>query len=369
MRRFLALVCASLLAFVCFAPSFSADFANYPADIEDPYAVAPLSFDSPAVLKYKYYVDESNRPDLYVNGTAFWGLTGTNTWEHSQHDGRDYVTWATYRVNYQLYVNDDRADDTPFCMTSVRLRLNAPMSGTEVRVAGFSDNVNLSIQGLTDSNRTLIVDAYLRDTLVIPADSGGRVSFYIDFNIMFDPSKPAEELVNLSENNSPILPMMDGTGFQPRIYSYLPEGTVGSSSAAGQQQIDQSINAQTQQQQQQFDEFTQSGDDSIYNSADSAIKGKLGLFDSLQQLLEMIWDVFSAPVGEPVLTFPSFSLEVEGVTYQVWQEQTFNFNVLTDSWGLSALKTALNFATTFVVYAALLRYLVKVWEAIVGNKY
>lgn len=57
------------------------------------------------------------------------------------------MSWATYRVNYQLYLNDGTESGTPWKMSRVRLQVSSPLSGTEVRVSGFSDNVNLAVQG------------------------------------------------------------------------------------------------------------------------------------------------------------------------------------------------------------------------------
>lgn len=350
---------------MCFAPSFSADFVDYPN--QDPNAPALLAFDTPSLLSFYYYPDQVNRPTFYVYGGAYWGLTATNTFEHSEHPGSDYVSWATWRVNYQLYLQDDMESSTPWKMSRIRLKLTAPKAGTYVRVSGFSDNINLAVQGVTDNSTTLAVDAYPVDTLFIPQDSNTRFSFWVDYTVMFDPSIPVEEIQDLTSSDSPILPVMDVTGFEPRLVSYVPADSQGSSSAAGQQQIDQSIVAQTQQQQQQYDDFTDSGSGSPIVSIEQSMGETIGFFDAIEQILSDIWAIFDNPAGLATITFPGFSLSVDGVSYQVWPDHVFNFDTMTEEWGLGFLKTAVNFATVVAVYAALLRYLVHSWEAIISR--
>lgn len=365
MRRFVVLVCVLLLAFGCCAPSFSADFVDYPQQYEDnPYAPAPMIFDYPSLLSYYYYPDQAARPDLYVYGGTYWGLTNTSSWEHSEHTGRDYVSWATYRVNYQLYLNDGTESDTPWKMNKVRLQFKSPRTGTQIRVNGFSDNINLAVQGTTDSYTTLTADVYPIDTLFIPQDSNTRFSFWIEFTVMFNPSIDIADIYNLSAEDSPVQPIMDASGFQPRLVSYIPADSMGGSSAAGQQQIDQSINQQTQQQEQQYNDFTNSGNGSIVSDSESAVGGKLGLFDAVFDLGESFLDIWTVSPGPARLVLPAYSLPMgDGTSYKLWDEHAFDFAQL-EGWGFGALKTAVNFGSVFVVYSALIRYLYRVFDDI-----
>lgn len=106
---------------------------------------------------------------------------------------------------------------------------------------------------------------------------------------MFSPSVPVSDLVEYGTSSSPVLPIMDADGFQPRLVSYVPADSMGGSSAAGQQQIDQSINQQTQQQEQQYNDFTKPGNGSIVSDSESVVSGKLGLFDAVFELGESFW--------------------------------------------------------------------------------
>lgn len=374
----------SLLVFACFAPSSFADFVNYPADpVEDFELIdsdipSTFAFDSPSVLTYRYYPDKVGRPTMYVEGRSFWGLSGTNSWEHTQHFGSDYVSWATYRVNYSVKLKDDYDDNTPFYLDRFYLKFNAPMSGTEVRVSGYSDNISLDIDGVSSDSTSLTMEAFPRNTLLFPADETLRFSFYIDFTIMFDPSIPVSDLVDLSDSNSPVVPVMDASGFSANVKAYLPAMAEGSSSAAGQQQIDQSINTQgdkvnqsinqqIQQQQNQYNEFTGGGGDSAFVTVENSLGETMGLFDAVDSIYTNIWGIFHENPGYAIVTFPSFSINVDGVPYEVWPEYTFDFNTLNNEWGLGPLKVAVNFACVFAVYAGLLRYLTLVYETIIGR--
>lgn len=265
-----------------------ADFINYGSvvDPDDPYGVAPLMWETPSLLSYYYYPDQVQRPTQYVYGGAYWGITDTNTFEHSQHAGEDYVSWATYRVNYQLYINDDRDDNTPFKLSRLRLQLNSPISGTEVRVSGYSENINLAVQGVTNSNQTITVDAYPVDTLYIPQNSSIRFSFYIDFTVLFDPSLPVSDIYDLDPLEGPIVPIMDDVGFIPQLSSYVPSQSVGGASAVGQQQLDSSINTGITQDRQQYQD-TQNQFQQAVNPGQAGVTSQ---FDSAADDLHAIED-------------------------------------------------------------------------------
>ena len=341
-----------------------------------------MIFDYPALLSYYYYPDQTARPNLYVYGGTYWGLTNTSSWEHAEHTGRDYVSWATYRVNYQLFLNDGTESNTPWKMNKVRLQLKSPRSGTQIRVNGFSDNINLAVQGTTDSYTTLTVDVHPVDTLFIPQDSNTRFSFWIDFTVMFNPSIDIEELYNLSGTDSPVQPVMDASGFQPQLVSYVPADSMGGSSAAGQQQIDQSVNAQgnkidssiteqTQQQEQQYNEFTESGDSSLFDDTFDEVHEKVGLITALEDIGTSIFDFFLNfdGSGYPILVFPAFSIDVDGITYDVWGEYEFDLGEFFGSGPMYFLIETVQFTSVVVVYSQLLRYLIRVWEKIMGNEY
>lgn len=147
---------------------------------------------------------------------------------------------------------------------------------------------------------------------------------------------------------------------------------------AGQQAVRDSINSaadqahndassQLQQDKEQYDEFTQGGDGSEFNSATEQVSGKIGIFTALDNLLQGIFGIFTSGTADAAtIVWPSFALTVEGQSYDVWPEQTINLDTMF-SGPLSALKVALNFASVSAVYFALVRYLLHVYDSIFGR--
>lgn len=142
----------------------------------------------------------------------------------------------------------------------------------------------------------------------------------------------------------------------------------------GENEIVAAINAQTQviqqgqqQEQQRYDDFTQGGDSSEFDSAKDQVEGKIGIFTALDEMLQGVFGVFTAGTSDAAdITFPAFSLTVEGESYDVWAEQTVSLDDMFTG-PLAALKTALNFATVAAVYYALIRYLIRVYDEIFGG--
>ena len=65
------------------------------------------------------------------------------------------------------------------------------------------------------------------------------------------------------------------------------------------------------------------------------------------------------------LTFPGFSIEVQGVKYQVWNNITYDLSELESQFG--ALLEVVRWGCTMVVYLAVLNYLVHAYEEIFGG--
>ena len=75
------------------------------------------------------------------------------------------------------------------------------------------------------------------------------------------------------------------------------------------------------------------------------------------------FDLFSSDdIGDPVLTFPAFSIEVDGVTYDVWDDMEYNLNELEKPF--SVLLAAVRFGTVGLCYFKLIEYLHRVYEKI-----
>lgn len=110
--------------------------------------------------------------------------------------------------------------------------------------------------------------------------------------------------------------------------------------------------------------------DSDVNSASgtlsdtSDVTAKTGLFTSIDNLTQGVFNLFSNP-GSTTLTFPGFGVEIDGVSYNVWADTNYNLSDIDDKFG--GLMSVVRFATTLLVYLALIRYLVNTYHRIFGE--
>lgn len=96
----------------------------------------------------------------------------------------------------------------------------------------------------------------------------------------------------------------------------------------------------------------------------SDVKAATGLFTSIDSLTQGVFNLFTSP-GSTTLTFPGFGVEVDGVSYDVWADTTYNLIDIDDKFG--GLMSVVRFATTLLVYLALIRYLINTYHRIFGE--
>lgn len=110
--------------------------------------------------------------------------------------------------------------------------------------------------------------------------------------------------------------------------------------------------------------------DSAVNSASgtlsdtSDVTAKTGLFTSIDNLTQGVFKLFANP-GSTELTFPGFGMEIDGVSYDVWADTAFNLSDIDNKFG--GLMSVVRFATTLLVYLALIRYLINTYHRIFGG--
>lgn len=110
--------------------------------------------------------------------------------------------------------------------------------------------------------------------------------------------------------------------------------------------------------------------DSDVNSASgtlsdtSDVTAKTGLFTSIDNLTQGVFNLFANP-GSTTLTFPGFGVEVDGVSYDVWADTDYNLSDIDDKFG--GLMSVVRFATSLLVYLALIRYLINTYHRIFGE--
>lgn len=96
----------------------------------------------------------------------------------------------------------------------------------------------------------------------------------------------------------------------------------------------------------------------------SDVTAKIGLFTSIDNLTQGVFNLFANP-GSTTLTFPGFGMEINGVSYDVWADTVYNLSDIDDKF--SGLMSVVRFATTLLVYLALIRYLINTYHRIFGG--
>ena len=110
--------------------------------------------------------------------------------------------------------------------------------------------------------------------------------------------------------------------------------------------------------------------DSDVNSASgtlsdtSDVTAKTGLFTSIDNLTQGVFNLFSNP-GSTTLTFPGFGVEIDGVSYDVWADTKYNLSDIDNKFG--GLMSVVRFASALLVYLALIRYLINTYHRIFGE--
>lgn len=96
----------------------------------------------------------------------------------------------------------------------------------------------------------------------------------------------------------------------------------------------------------------------------SDVKAATGLFTSIDNITQGVFNLFTNP-GSTTLIFPGFGVEIDGVSYDVWADTSYNLSDIDDKFG--GLMSVVRFATTLLVYLALIRYLINTYHRIFGE--
>lgn len=118
-----------------------------------------------------------------------------------------------------------------------------------------------------------------------------------------------------------------------------------------------------------YNDLTRPSDSAVSSASDSLsdtsdVDAATGLFTSIDNLTQGVFNLFANP-GSTTLTFPGFGMNIDGVSYNVWEDTTYNLTDIDDKFG--GLMSVVRFATTLLVYLALIRYLVNTYHRIFGG--
>ena len=126
--------------------------------------------------------------------------------------------------------------------------------------------------------------------------------------------------------------------------------------------INNSINNNYQDLTRPSDSAVDSASGTLSDTSD--VTDKTGLFTSIDNLTQGVFNLFANP-GSTTLTFPGFGMEVDGVSYDVWTDASYNLSEIDDKFG--GLVSVVRFASSLLVYLALIRYLVNTYHRIFGG--
>lgn len=126
--------------------------------------------------------------------------------------------------------------------------------------------------------------------------------------------------------------------------------------------INDSINNNYQDLTRPSDSAVDSASGTLSDTSD--VTAKTGLFTSIDNLTQGVFNLFSNP-GSTTLTFPGFGMEINGVSYDVWADTKYNLSDLDSKF--SGLLSVVRFATSLLVYLALIRYLINTYHRIFGG--
>lgn len=118
-----------------------------------------------------------------------------------------------------------------------------------------------------------------------------------------------------------------------------------------------------------YNDFTRPSDSDVDSASGtlsdtSDVEAATGLFTSIDNLTQGVFNLFSNP-GSTTLTFPGFGMEINGVSYDVWADTNYNLSDLDNKFG--GLLSVVRFASSLLVYLALIRYLTNTYHRIFGE--
>lgn len=175
---------------------------------------------------------------------------------------------------------------------------------------------------------------------------------------------PSSSIVTI--NTSDIPPNLDADHAQDILTAL---NNINSSVNTADQEARRRLEAINNSINNNYNDLTRPSDSAVSSASDSLsdtsdVDAVTGLFTSIDNLTQGVFNCFSNP-GSTELTFPGFGMNIDGVSYNVWEDTTYNLTDIEDKFG--GLMSVVRFATTLLVYLALIRYLVNTYHRIFGE--
>lgn len=197
------------------------------------------------------------------------------------------------------------------------------------------------------------------------------VRVYVSYN-MYNVSKQTWLLNNgpssatVTINKSDIPPNLDSDHAQDILTAL---NNINSSVNTADQETRKRLEAISNSINNNYNDLTRPSDTAVDSASGtlsdtSDVTAKTGLFTSIDNLTQGVFNLFANP-GSTELTFPGFGMEINGVSYDVWADTNYNLSDLDNKFG--GLVSVVRFATSLLVYLALIRYLINTYHRIFGE--
>lgn len=167
-------------------------------------------------------------------------------------------------------------------------------------------------------------------------------------------------------NTSDIPPNLDADNAQDILTAL---NNINSSVTAADKEARKRLEAINNSINNNYNDLTRPSDSAVDSASGtlsdtSDVKAATGLFTSIDNITQGVFNLFTNP-GSTTLTFPGFGVEIDGVSYDVWEDTNYNLSDIGDKFG--GLMSVVRFATTLLVYLALIRYLINTYHRIFGE--
>lgn len=167
-------------------------------------------------------------------------------------------------------------------------------------------------------------------------------------------------------NTSDIPPNLDADNAQDILTAL---NNINSSVTAADKEARKRLEAINNSINNNYNDLTRPSDSAVDSASGtlsdtSDVEAATGLFTSIDNLTQGVFNLFANP-GNTELTFPGFGMQINGVSYDVWADTVYNLSDLDDKFG--GLLSVVRFATSLLVYLALIRYLINTYHRIFGE--
>lgn len=315
---------------------------------------------SPADLGYKQYVTVRDRGTAYpADSRVLYDyrqeFSGLGIWVYGSGASANRTSWYVQPGNL-LWSYSVKGSATGLHLAhndKPKIRfLGGQKYVFSMEVAADFTSYTFNLSKITDSDFHIVSE--------IQSGNKYDVVFYFDNTTPIDHFKVYADIQMADSEDV----------FQVRSFAFSPYNSDGDITDAIRDQTDD-INKNHQDTMDKiddvtdFDEQEQSGMSGQVDDVKGQLDEKLGILSFADTVIGNFIGLFKETSEKPGLVFPGFEIEVDGSSYTVWEDTTFDLSTIDT--GFADLMSAVRFATSFLVYAALFMYVQKIFSAIMQD--